>query len=102
MQFSTLFVAVFPALALAAPATLSKRQFQAQPNLNDDITMAAIAWFQDTGLVSSFLDFAVSTFPNPPPNLAVKAAQALGAELDELNHKTILDNFFINNTLAPN
>jgi hypothetical protein len=63
--------------------------------------MAASAWLQDTGFVSSFLDFAVSTFPNPPTNLGPNAAQALGAELDELNHKTILDNFFVN-TLTPN
>ena len=102
MQFSTSFLAVFPVLALAAPATLPKRQFPAQPNVNEDITMAASAWLQDTGFVSSFLDFAVSTSPNPPLNLVVNAAQALGAELDELNHKTILDNFFVNNTLTPN
>jgi hypothetical protein len=101
MQFSTIFLAVLPALALAAPATLPKRQFPAQPNPNEDITMAAGAWLQDTGFVSSFLDFAVSTFPNPPPNLAANAAQALGAELDEVNHKMILDNFFVN-TLTPN
>jgi hypothetical protein len=38
-----------------------------------------------TGFVSFFLDFAVSTFPNPPPNLVANAAQARGAELDEVN-----------------
>ncbi|CZR63083.1 uncharacterized protein PAC_12980 [Phialocephala subalpina] len=101
MQFSTLFLAVFPALALAAPATLPKRQFPAQPNTNEDITMAAAAWFQDTFFVSTFFDYAVSTSPNPPFNLGANAAQALSAELDELNHKTILDNFFVNTT-TPN
>lgn len=94
MQFSTRFLAVFPALTLAAPATLPKRQFPAWLNLNENITITASAWLQDTGFASSFLDFAISTFPNPPPNLA--------AEFDEVNHKTTLNNFFVNNTLTPN
>lgn len=102
MQFSTLFLASLPFLALAAPATLPKRQFPAQPNPNEDITAAAAAWLQDTGFVSSFLDFATSTFPAAPPNLLANAASAVGAELDELNHKKILDAFFVTNAAVPN
>ncbi|CZR55382.1 uncharacterized protein PAC_05269 [Phialocephala subalpina] len=98
MQFSTVFLAAFPLMALAAPsAPISSRQIP-DPN----ITTAMFHWLQNTGFVSSLLDYAVSTFPNQPPNLQTNAAAALAAENDELSHKAILDNFLIYGTNAPN
>jgi hypothetical protein len=101
MQYSALFLA-FATLALAAPTTMPKRQFPTQFNPKEDITAAAKAWLQDTASVSSFLDFATSTFPSSPPNLLSKGVFALNAEKDELDHKMILDNFFIFETRTPN
>ncbi|KUJ24484.1 uncharacterized protein LY89DRAFT_713327 [Mollisia scopiformis] len=96
MQYSTILLAVFPIMALAAPTTMSKRQ------INEDIMTAALNWQQDTGFVSSYLDYAVSTFPNQPPNLLSNGAQALAAEQNEVLHKQILDNYFIYFTDTPN
>ncbi|KAE8450698.1 hypothetical protein EG329_006043 [Mollisiaceae sp. DMI_Dod_QoI] len=97
MQYSTLLLTIFPLLALAAPApSASKRQIQ------EDIMTAALNWQQDTGFVSSYLDYAVSTLPNSPPNLQTNGAQALAAEMNELSHKMVLDNFFITGTDTPN
>jgi hypothetical protein len=104
MQLSTLFITVCPVLALAVPVTIPRRQFPNQFNPNEDITTAMFNWLQDTGFVSSFLDYATTNFPNPPTdgNLLTNAADALAAEIDETNHKGVLDNFFIFGTNAPN
>lgn len=102
MQLSTIILAFFPALALTAPAVLSERQFPAKFNPNEDITAAAQAWLQDTATVSSFLEFSTSLFPLSPPHLRSKATAALNAEKDELNHKSILDAFFIDKAKTPN
>ncbi|KAF8865897.1 hypothetical protein BDZ45DRAFT_784177 [Acephala macrosclerotiorum] len=99
MQFSTLFIAAFPLLALAAPtpSTIAYRQTQA------DIATAMNDWLHDTFLVSSFLDYAVSFgLPNSPPNLESNAMAALTSEMDELSHKMVLDNYFLTNTDTPN
>jgi hypothetical protein len=94
MHFSTAFVAVLPALALAAPTTsLPKRQ------VNEDIATAAANWLQDTGFVSSYLDAAATL---APADVLTNGVLALNAENDETNHKMILDNFFVLGTNAPN
>jgi hypothetical protein len=93
MYFSATLVALFPILALAAPSSnvRSKRQ--------EDIATAAANWLQDTGFVSSYLDVAATLAPN---DVLSNGALALAAEKDELNHKAILDNFFIFFTDTPN
>jgi hypothetical protein len=91
MQFYTILLGIsLPLLALSAPTErIAKR------SLSTELNGAVAGWLQDTGFVSSFLDYAVSTFPTPPANLLANAAAALNAELDELSHKAILDSNFI-------
>lgn len=93
MQLSTFFVTLLPVLALAAPSVaIPKRQVQ------EDINTAMLNWLQDTGFVSSYLDAAASLAPS---DVLSDGALALAAENDELNHKAILDNFFIFETDTP-
>jgi hypothetical protein len=77
-------------------------QYSALPQPKESITVTARNWLQDTKTVSSFLDYGV-TFPaSLPPDILKNAAEALAAELDELTHKAMLDEYFINNTAEVN
>jgi hypothetical protein len=94
MHFSTLLLTLLPVLALAAPSTTPLKRQNSPPTL-DDINNAQLAWLQDTGAVSSFLDYAVSLFPGSPSDLLYQAWIALAAEKDELTHKAVLDSVFV-------
>lgn len=84
MLFLALFALVANTLAIALPTR----------HANESITIAAQNWLKDTKIVSDFLDFAVSLPSGTPPDLLRHAAAALDAELDELEHKAILDTYF--------
>jgi hypothetical protein len=83
--------AVFVALPLVAGHGLTRRQ-------TEDLGTAQNNWAHDTGIVSSFLSNAPSFIG---ANLVAQAQLALNAELDELNHKAVLDGAFLN-VVSPN
>jgi len=87
MQYSTLLLALLPAIASAAPA-LTARQ---TPSIQD-IADAQNQWASDTSKVSQFLSAAPSLSGQ---DLADQAAAALSSENDELTHKAVLDNTFV-------
>lgn len=97
MQYSTLAFAVLPALALAAP------QFPVPFNPAEDVAAAALHWHDDTMTVSQFLDFGATAGAKNDPQLKAKALVAYNAEVDELNHKGVLDAYFgtLNSSSAP-
>lgn len=80
----TMFIfALFPLLALGSP-TLNAR--------HSSLQKAQQAWRHDTGVVSAFLSEANMYSGQDLANLA---SRALAAELDELDHKDVLDAAFL-------
>jgi len=114
MQFSTILVAiVLPALGLAAPAGQSIKASSSsssgspastnkpangggnkaggvgQNGVTDTQLLNAVnGWMNDTGKVTKFLNTATSLTGD---DYTTAATIALNAEIDELNHKAVLD-----------